>query len=599
MRCEALPSFFVQFKCNVDASRTPIRRVIAFLETCGFDRNECGTWEVAIQEGVNNAVLHYQPDKDGNPHPIAIEVMVRPDYVEVHVHDHTQGFTWPISPSLPSLISEHGRGVYLIQQLMDDSDYLRGTHSNRLLLRKNRTLVSERNVEEKKWQERVSSLESQLDETDKALGSMQEELFSCYESLSAIFHFGTEIGKFDNINRFADRLLKQLISIMGANCFLFRTCDENGKVMQTYSRSSDSLNLPPLDWNEDASRNFLESKSIVSRKDVFRDTQIERLDSGDPLNVFEAKYIQVHPIIIGGEIVGVLSVGSSESEEPFTSAQTNVMHTFADFLALQLINASRQEERIKFGKISKELEIAHDIQNSLLPSNWPDVEGYTVAGECITSRDVSGDFFDVIHHESDPNKILLVIADVMGKGVPASIFAAIFRSLARSSTELFERPAELMQKLNRSMFQDLSGVDMFITAQIAYCDLGERVMRISNAGHCPLLMSSQNETLPVSPYSPEGLPLGVVKKPEFEELEIEIPQGCRVLMYTDGIVETSTRMVGNELLGQKRLVRWFQDARRIDQKASGFQASLKDLLRVYSRDQLKDDQTFILLVENG
>jgi serine phosphatase RsbU (regulator of sigma subunit) len=110
---------------------------------------------------------------------------------------------------------------------------------------------------------------------------------------------------------------------------------------------------------------------------------------------------------------------------------------------------------------------------------------------------------------------------------------------------------------------------------------------------------AKDETLPVSPYSPEGLPLGVVKQPDFEELEIGIPQGCRVLMYTDGIVETTTRMVGNELLGQKRLVRWFQDARRIDQKASGFQASLKDLLRAYSGDQLKDDQTFILLVENG
>jgi chromosome segregation ATPase len=121
--------------------------------------------------------------------------------------------------------------VYMIQQLMDDSDYLRGTHSNRLLLRKNRTLVSELNAEEKKWQERIDTLESQLDETDKALDSMQEELFSCYESLNAIFQFGTELGKLDDINSFADRLLKQLIPIMGANCYLFRTCDENGNVI--------------------------------------------------------------------------------------------------------------------------------------------------------------------------------------------------------------------------------------------------------------------------------------------------------------------------------------------------------------------------------
>ena len=569
------------------------------MENCGFDLNECGAWEVAIQEGVNNAILHCEQDKQGNTHPIAIEVVVRPDYVEVLVHDHTQGFSWPISPTLPSESSEEGRGIYMIQQLMDGSDYLRGTHSNRLLLRKNRKLIQELNIEEKKWQDRVKVLESKLDETDKALDSMQEELFSCYESLSAIFQFGTELGKLDDINNFADRLLHQLITIMGADCFIFRTCDEKRKVIHTYSRSSNSFKTPPLNWEDEESQCFLESLSIVSRKDILRDTEVESLDGRDPLNVFKAKYIQVHPIIIGEELIGVLSVGASESEEPFTSAQTNVMHTFADFLALQLINVSRQEERIEYGKISKELEIAQDIQNSLLPSQWLEMEGFTLAGECITSRNVSGDFFDVIHHEFDDNKVLLVIADVMGKGVPASIFAAIFRSLVRSSTELFENPAELMEKLNRSMFQDLSGVDMFITAQIAFCDLGKRVMRVSNAGHCPLLLSSRDETLPVRAHSPDGLPLGVVKKPDFEELEIEIPKGCRILMYTDGIVETTTRMVGNELLGQKRLVRWFQDARHIDQKASGFQASLKDLLRAYSGDQLKDDQTFILLVENG
>ena len=599
MRREVLPSFFVQFECDVSASVTPIRRVIAFLDNCGFDQNECSAWEVAIQEGVNNAVLHCKIATNETPHQIAIEVMVRPDYVEVLVHDHTQGFSWPISPSLPSESSEDGRGVYIIQQLVDDSDYLRGTHSNRLILRKNRKLVSEFKEEEKKWQDRLMTLESQLDETEEALNLTQEELFSCYESLSAIFQFGTELGKQGDIKSFADRLLKQLIPIMGANGYLFRTCDEDWSVIHTYSCSSDSLAPPPLDWNADKTKHFLEAQSILIRKDILRNTDLEKLEEGDPLSAFNSKFIQVHPIIIGEEMIGVLSVGSSEREEPFTSAQTNVMHTFAHFLALQLVNVSRQEERIEFGKISKELEIAQDIQASLLPSKWPQVEGHTIAGKCNTSRNVSGDFFDVIYHETDPDKVLLVIADVMGKGVPASIFAAIFRSLVRSSTELFEHPAELMGKLNRSMFQDLSGVDMFITAQIAYCDLRQRIMRISNAGHCPLLLTAKDETMPVTSLSPEGLPLGVVKRPELEELEIEVPKGVRVLMYTDGIVETTTQMVGNELLGQKRLVHWFQDVRGFDQKASAFQSSLEKFLGTSSEDQLKDDQTFILLVENG
>lgn len=595
---DALPSFYVQFKCDVDASRTPVRRVIAFLEKCGFDLNECSAWEVAIQEGVNNAILHSAATEESNRQPIAIEVMIRPEYVEVLVHDHTQGFSWPISPSLPEPNSENGRGVYMIQQLMDDSDYLRGTHSNRLLLRKNRKLTQALSTKDEKWKDQIRKFEKQLDEADSALLYMQEELSSCYESLSAIFKFGTELGKLDDIQDFADRLLHQLASIMEADCYVFRTCEEHRRTLRTYAKSSNAFIIEPLKWIPGEQQTHLEPMAIVNRKDVLRDTKLDPLSPGDPLTIFNARFIQVHPIIIGEELIGVLSVGTSQSEEPFTSAQTNVMHTFADFLALQLINVSRQEERVEYGKISKELEIARNIQNSLLPSEWPETERFTLAGECITSRNVSGDFFDVIHHETDPNKVLLVIADVMGKGVPASIFASIFRSLVRASTESFTQPAVLMQRINKAMFHDLSGVDMFITAQLAFCDFEERIMRISNAGHCPLLLTSRESSLKISSFSPEGLPLGVVRNPEFEEEEISMPLDCRMLMYTDGIVETTTRMVGNELLGQKRLLRWFEDARKVDQNADGFKVSLKNLLKAYNGDQLKDDQTFILLVEN-
>jgi serine phosphatase RsbU (regulator of sigma subunit)/anti-sigma regulatory factor (Ser/Thr protein kinase) len=592
------PTFHVRFDCAVHASRKPVREMVGFLKGLGFDAVGCSAWEVALQEGVNNAILHCQKCCNAHRQALVLEAVAQSDYVEVVLHDHTQGFVWPKASELPAEQRESGRGVYMIQHLVDYSDYLRGTQSNRLILRKNRPRAQAFELGEKTTEELTGYYQQKLDEADKALLDMHQELSSCYESLSAIFKFGADLGKLDGIRNFTDRLLSQLITIMEADCYIIRTIDSTRTFMVTYSRSSTEFNLPPIKWGVDGGSQLLESRAITNRKDILLDTRGDSLDPDDPLNVFKANCILVHPIQVGEELIGVLSVGASHAKEPFTSFQTNVMHTFADFLALQLIIDSGQEERIEFGRISKELDIARDIQNSLLPHDSSDFDGFSLAGECISSSNISGDFFDVIPLGRNRQKVLLVIADVMGKGVPASIFAAIFRSLVRASVELFERPAELMQKLHRVMYDDLSGVDMFITAQLAFCDLEKRVMRVSNAGHCPLLLSHTGTLLPSDHVAPDGYPLGVFKHPEVDEIELNIPKGCRMLMYTDGLVETSEEMIGKESAGQKRLSQWFEDTRNSEQKAAAFRTSLKRLLKASNENQLRDDQTFILLVEN-
>src|SRR5437016_5163851 len=112
-----------------------------------------------------------------------------------------------------------------------------------------------------------------------------------------------------------------------------------------------------------------------------------------------------------------------------------------------------------------ELEIARKIQESLLPKSFPTLPGFSLSGYCRTARHVGGDFYDVI---ALPGKsALLVMADVMGKGVPAALFAAILRTLIRTGAELAVRPLDLLARLNRQMYEELSGVDMFITVQVA------------------------------------------------------------------------------------------------------------------------------------
>src|SRR5213078_2814923 len=128
---------------------------------------------------------------------------------------------------------------------------------------------------------------------------------------------------------------------------------------------------------------------------------------------------------------------------------------------------------------ARELDIARNIQQSLLPKTFPSLPGFGLAGFCLSARQVGGDFFDVLPLSS--HSALLVVADVMGKGVPAALFAATLRTLIRAMAEWTHRPGELLARVNRLMYDELSGVDMFITAQLALADTRQGRLIVASA----------------------------------------------------------------------------------------------------------------------
>jgi serine phosphatase RsbU (regulator of sigma subunit) len=301
--------------------------------------------------------------------------------------------------------------------------------------------------------------------------------------------------------------------------------------------------------------------------------------------------------LLGGRLIGTLTLGRrrtagavpARTGATFTAAQTNVVNTFADFLAIQIANARFQEEQLNQRLVAHELEIARNIQRSLLPATLPQVAGFSLAAFCRSAREVGGDFYDTLKLGEDA--LLLVIADVMGKGIPAAMFAAILRSLLRASPELTRQPSALLTRVNRLMCRELSDVDMFITAQVALVDGAARKITTASAGHCPLALAAART---VRGISPEGMPLGIKPDTIFEDETADLPENCRVLLYSDGLTETLDR--GGKPFGQARLFNWLL------QTAAGWQTAekLKDELVAeldahHAGAALRDDQTFLIL----
>jgi serine phosphatase RsbU (regulator of sigma subunit) len=227
------------------------------------------------------------------------------------------------------------------------------------------------------------------------------------------------------------------------------------------------------------------------------------------------------------------------------------------------------------------------------------LRNFKLAGFCESAREVGGDFYDVLFLSGDT--LLLIVADVMGKGVPAAMFAAVFaatvRGLVLASPGWARQPSLLLSRVNRQMAEELSDVDMFITAQLAFVDVAKRELVAASAGHCPLLVGAVHKNA-VLTVSPEGIPLGILSNATFADEIIVLEKGFRVLLYTDGLTEA--RNAQGQFFGQERLTSSFRQSLAENQTAEQLKQQLSAESKRFKSDTiLHDDQAFLILAEEN
>lgn len=222
----------------------------------------------------------------------------------------------------------------------------------------------------------------------------------------------------------------------------------------------------------------------------------------------------------------------------------------------------------------------------------PSGVGWRWAGSCRSALEVGGDVYEVL--PLSQTSILVLIADVMGKGLPAALFADSLRTLTRALAGPEVDPAELLAELNHLMFAELSDASVFITAQVAVADLAHRRLQLASAGHCPLLLCDQRGR--IGAISPNGMPLGVEADAGYQPETVLLPPLGAALFYTDGITEA--RDAQGRFLGQDWLEAWFSLGVRQSLPAAHLKADLLARLSAFQGSaQGADDQTFLLCVD--
>jgi sigma-B regulation protein RsbU (phosphoserine phosphatase) len=194
------------------------------------------------------------------------------------------------------------------------------------------------------------------------------------------------------------------------------------------------------------------------------------------------------------------------------------------------------------------MELARQIQRSLLPTHIPEkLRGY-IAATCIPATHVGGDYYD--YTMPTPHDITLFIADVSGHNVAAARIMVETRGCFRIFSSSRTGTADTLALMNRQLFQDLSVSELFITAFYAKYDMQRRVLTYSNAGHNrPIVVRGDGSE--VIELDAEGLILGIREKVEFEQKEMGLSGGDLVILYTDGITEAENE--AGEQFGVDRL----------------------------------------------
>ena len=246
------------------------------------------------------------------------------------------------------------------------------------------------------------------------------------------------------------------------------------------------------------------------------------------------------PLQFRDRFFGVLAVANSADGEPFTLTDFSLMQSLAEQAALALHNAEFLHFQIEKRQMDLDLSLASGIQQMLLPKEPPQMAGLDLDARYTPAQKVSGDFYDLF--ALSDTRLGVAVADVSGKGIPASLLMAMCRTNLRQIAPRHDSPAQTLAELNRALGGDLRG--MFITILYAVIDPARGEVTFARAGHeLPLFSRHDSATgVPVVEFvGSEGMPLGLVPDEIFSAVIADRTEpfqpGDALVLYTDGLTE--------------------------------------------------------------
>jgi len=290
----------------------------------------------------------------------------------------------------------------------------------------------------------------------------------------------------------------------------------------------------------------MSSKEAILSADASSDS---RFKASESIVDFHIRSVMCAPLITSqGEVTGVIQIDTADQRNRFNRDDLEVLASVACQAAIALENAELHEMAIRDQKRSHELDVAHDVLRGFLPSSSPQIEGYDFFHFYEPANELGGDYYDYIPLPG--RRLGVVVADVSGKGIPASLLMARLSADVRYCLASEPSPAVAVAQLNR-VFMAAGWEDRFVTLVLAVLDPQRHELTLVDAGHPPAYLERGGKITQAVDETHTRLPLGVVDDAEYVQVSHPLGPGDRLVLYTDGISEAMNEK--NEQYGFRRL----------------------------------------------
>ena len=644
---------------KIPARMISLREVRDFIELIGkkykFSEKVVNSFKLVVEEACTNIIRHgYLDVKDGT---ITVRAIIRRLSLTIVILDHGKSFDprQMKNPDLQKYVQigkKGGLGIFMMRKLMDDIQYHVTSHGNQLRLTKTREQVSRAQAVEV-WDSltlrrkfffaaalsllsiailiffvinaniKISVREDVFAKTSALTKNMAEVVWNplnnqedliLFQNAQAIVENHPEMIRYAMITN-QDTVV---VAVYPVNYDLmykripidFRKGKKIGNDVTVYEESfQDTLmiNFASTIQLKDVD-NVPIGFVVVSIADEYLGSQISR----ERLKLIITMFVF---LIIGLVSVGVLVTlitkpfhkladwvrqvgrGTVDEDEIDIDASDELGEIAQAFNEMTTKFRAAQVSLIEQQRLQKELQVAQEIQQMLLPDDFPDVIGYDIGSYYQAAKEVGGDLFDFV--EVDDNSIGICVADVSGKGVPGSLVMTMIRTALRLEARGNKDTSNVLTRVNSFVTDDIRR-GMFVTMFYVFLDSRERTVSFSSAGHNPIILF-RGKTKRTYYLNPSGFPIGITLPDiklfgeKIQSDRIRLHPDDILVLYTDGITEAMNAK--RELYGEERFLSAIRQYGQLP--VAEFVKSIKEDIQGFTGGyEQNDDITFVAIKEN-
>ncbi len=426
-----------------------------------------------------------------------------------------------------------------------------------------------------------STVKASIRETDLARISSEHRLLEVMKEVSQALILHKPLGE----------LLEHIMDLIGQNLpmdravLLLREGNPVQLIPKVTRVNNKSLQNQRFLLSQTIANMAYHDQLSVLTSDAASDPRFMSRDSIIRSNIHSA---MCAPLWNNREVIGIIYADRISLAEPFGEDDLKMLTLLANLAAVKIENALLIERALEQERLERELTLAAQIQRDFLPKASPPLDNFDIHGLNVPCQQVGGDYFDYL--TEDPKRLGLVIADVSGKGVSASLLMASLRASLHAEVGSGRRLEDLARKLNDFVCRS-SGSSSFITFFYAELEPESGELHYLNAGHNPPLILNASGRL--ERLDACGLCLGMFPGSTYDCRSVRLGPGDLLLLYTDGVTES--RNAAKEEFGEERLIDFVR--RRLDKPSAEIIRDLKPELASFTHSRELDDDMTIVVVK--